>query len=125
MRSLAAAQQFGSSYEVDPDYDRAMHEQDSTDEKVQQLTSVYRDLLTTIDEDVERAGLKKTPERAAKAIWYFTKGYRQNLSGQSCRSSCFFTVRAASGLMRVHFARRSTILSRLVSKAPIRTLAAA
>ena len=78
MRALVSAHQFGSSYEVDQDYDGA----DNTPEaaaKITELASVYRSLLTTIDEDVDRQGLKKTPERAAKAILYFTKGYRQHL----------------------------------------------
>lgn len=81
MRTLLAAHQFGSSYEVDPDYDQIMNGEES-EEKIQQLATVYRNLLTTINEDVDRQGLKKTPERAAKAIWYFTKGYRQDLSGK-------------------------------------------
>lgn len=81
MRTLIAAHQFGSSYEVDEDYDQTMNG-DESEEKVQQLTTVYRDLLSIIDEDVDRQGLRKTPQRAAKAIWYFTKGYRQNLGGE-------------------------------------------
>lgn len=81
MRTLISAHQFGSSYEVDEDYDQTMNGEES-EQKVQQLTTVYRELLATIDEDVDRQGLKKTPERAAKALWYFTKGYRQNLSGE-------------------------------------------
>lgn len=81
MRTLISAHQFGSSYEVDEDYDHIMNDEES-EEKVQQLSSMYRDLLTTIDPDPNRQGLMKTPERAAKAIWYFTKGYRQDLKGQ-------------------------------------------
>lgn len=81
MRTLISAHQFGSSYEVDQHYDQTMNGEES-EEKVQQLAVVYRDLLAIIDEDVDRQGLKKTPERAAKAIWYFTKGYRQNLNGK-------------------------------------------
>ena len=81
MRTLIAAHQFGSSYEVDEDYDQTMNGE-ASEQKVQQLATVYRELLATIDEDVDRQGLRKTPERAAKAIWYFTKGYRQNLSGK-------------------------------------------
>lgn len=55
---------------------------DVSEEKVEKLSSVYRDLISTIDEDVDRQGLKKTPIRAARALWFFTRGYRQNLSGQ-------------------------------------------
>lgn len=54
---------------------------DVGEEKVEKLSSVYRDLIATIDEDVDRQGLRKTPIRAARALWFFTRGYRQNLSG--------------------------------------------
>jgi len=79
MKTLISAHHFGSSYEVDEDYDEDMTTHPEAAEKIQQLSTVYRGLLSTIDEDIDRQGLKKTPERAAKAIWYFTKGYRQNL----------------------------------------------
>ena len=38
--------------------------------------------ITTIYEDVDRQGLRKTPIRAARALLFFTRGYRQNLSGE-------------------------------------------
>ena len=44
-----------------------------------QLTKSYYDIIRSVGEDTEREGLLKTPERAAKAISYFTKGYHQNL----------------------------------------------
>ena len=79
MRALISAHQFGSSFEVDEHYERDENGPE-TAAKIEELTSVYRTLLTSIDEDIERDGLRKTPERAAKAIWFFTKGYRQNLN---------------------------------------------
>jgi len=39
----------------------------------------YRQLLRHVGEDPLRQGLLKTPERAAKALLYFTKGYEENL----------------------------------------------
>lgn len=39
----------------------------------------YRMLLTSLGEDPNRQGLLKTPERAAKAMLFFTKGYDQTL----------------------------------------------
>ena len=90
MKTLQATHQFGSSYEVDEDYDEGMAGPEAG-EKIQQLTTVYKSLLTSIDEDVDRQGLRKTPERAAKAIWYFTKGYRQNLAGQ-CQCHDFISL---------------------------------
>lgn len=43
------------------------------------MASAYRLLLTSLGEDPNRQGLLKTPERAAKAMLYFTKGYDQSL----------------------------------------------
>ena len=44
-----------------------------------QLVNSYYDIIRSVGEDTEREGLLKTPERAAKAISYLTKGYHQNL----------------------------------------------
>ncbi|CAJ0582603.1 unnamed protein product, partial [Mesorhabditis spiculigera] len=46
---------------------------------VQQMANCYRTILSQVGEDVERQGLLKTPERAAKAMMTFTQGYEQNL----------------------------------------------
>ncbi|CAK1549124.1 unnamed protein product [Leptosia nina] len=43
------------------------------------MANSYRLLLTGLGEDPEREGLLKTPERAAKAMLFFTKGYDQSL----------------------------------------------
>ena len=73
---------YGSSYEIDDDYDDPGEVNPEKDIVVKQLASVYHNLLSTIGEDPSRQGLKKTPERTAKALWYFTKGYRQKLEGK-------------------------------------------
>ncbi|XP_011206854.2 GTP cyclohydrolase 1 isoform X2 [Bactrocera dorsalis] len=44
-----------------------------------ELSRSYRLLLSGLGENPERQGLLKTPERAAKAMLFFTKGYDQNL----------------------------------------------
>lgn len=41
----------------------------------------YRMLLSSLGEDPSRQGLLKTPERAAKAMLFFTKGYDQSIEG--------------------------------------------
>lgn len=49
------------------------------DEKVtQNLTKIYKDVLTNLGEDPTREGLLKTPERVAKAQQFLTQGYTQN-----------------------------------------------
>jgi GTP cyclohydrolase IA len=42
-----------------------------------ELENNYRNILKLIGEDPDREGLKKTPQRAAKALLYFTKGYQE------------------------------------------------
>ena len=52
-----------------------MSEQDSIDS----MTQSYRDIIDALGEDSEREGLVDTPMRAAKAMHFITKGYRENL----------------------------------------------
>lgn len=43
------------------------------------LKDIYRNLLIEINEDVNRDGLIKTPERAAKALEYLVSGYNRDI----------------------------------------------
>ena len=43
------------------------------------IANAYRDLLQSVGEDVDREGLQRTPDRAARALEFLTQGYRQNL----------------------------------------------
>lgn len=43
------------------------------------IAIAYRELLEGIGEDVDREGLRRTPDRAARALEFLTQGYRQNL----------------------------------------------
>jgi GTP cyclohydrolase IA len=43
------------------------------------MHELYKQILEKIGEDVNRDGLRGTPERAAKALSYLTKGYRESL----------------------------------------------
>ncbi len=43
------------------------------------LAELYRQLLIEIGEDPDREGLAKTPERAARALRDFTRGYQQDV----------------------------------------------
>lgn len=53
--------------------------QDS-DEIIEEIAGHYAEIIRLIGEDPEREGLKDTPMRAAKAMYYLTRGYRQNIS---------------------------------------------
>lgn len=43
------------------------------------MQDLYRNLLVSIGEDPTREGLLKTPERAAKAFRFLTKGYKEDI----------------------------------------------
>ncbi|CAD5123047.1 DgyrCDS11425 [Dimorphilus gyrociliatus] len=47
---------------------------------VAEMSAAYKNLLVSIGEDPGRQGLLKTPDRAAKAFLYFTRGYDEKIS---------------------------------------------
>ena len=49
--------------------------------RVIDMADSFKNILERLGEDPQRQGLLKTPERAAKAIMYFTKGYEENIAG--------------------------------------------
>lgn len=50
-----------------------------TGERIDKLAGAVKTILECIGEDPEREGLLGTPERYAKAMMYFTKGYEENV----------------------------------------------
>lgn len=51
------------------------------EERIRQLATHYEAILRLVGEDPHREGLKDTPARAAKAMMYITRGYRQDIDG--------------------------------------------
>ncbi|KAK9882228.1 hypothetical protein WA026_019743 [Henosepilachna vigintioctopunctata] len=49
------------------------------EQKLPELTDAYKTIISSLGEDAEREGLLKTPERASKAMMFFTKGYQQTV----------------------------------------------
>ncbi len=43
------------------------------------MEDIYRSLLRSIGENLDREGLRATPKRAARAFEFLTKGYRQDI----------------------------------------------
>ncbi|VDM31353.1 unnamed protein product [Hydatigera taeniaeformis] len=48
--------------------------------RLDQLSEAYANILSAVGENIQRPGLLRTPERAAKALLYFTKGYEERVS---------------------------------------------
>ncbi len=56
--------------------------EDQEQQAFEKISSSYLSLIEAIDgEDSSRQGLLKTPDRAAKAMLYFTKGYKETVGG--------------------------------------------
>lgn len=49
--------------------------------RLEDLSSAVRCMIKGVGEDPDREGLLKTPERAAKAFMFFTKGYEEDVQG--------------------------------------------
>lgn len=53
----------------------------SDDFIAKEMAVQYKKIIEHLGEDPSRQGLLKTPERAAKAMMFFTKGYKENIAG--------------------------------------------
>ena len=61
--------------------ERLSRDGSALDEKnLDRIANAYRELLEAVGEDLDREGLRRTPERAARALEFLTQGYRQDLS---------------------------------------------
>lgn len=52
------------------------------------MEKIFKQLLQSIGEDINREGFRKTPERAARAFKELTKGYQENI-GQVINDAIF------------------------------------
>jgi GTP cyclohydrolase I len=60
--------------------ERLMRETNRLAEKdLDRIAKAYGDLLQSVGEDLDREGLRRTPDRAARALEFLTQGYRQDL----------------------------------------------
>lgn len=50
------------------------------EERMEKLAGAVNTILECLGEDADREGLLKTPQRYAKALMFFTKGYEETLS---------------------------------------------
>ncbi|PYJ44881.1 MAG: hypothetical protein DME85_14175, partial [Verrucomicrobia bacterium] len=66
-------------------YDRDLEERFTREsnrlgeKELDRIAKAYRELLHSIGEEVDREGLRRTPDRAARALEFLTQGYRQDL----------------------------------------------
>jgi GTP cyclohydrolase I len=50
------------------------------DKELDRIANAYREVLDAVGEDLDREGLRRTPDRAARALEFLTQGYRQDLN---------------------------------------------
>ena len=70
-------QRSNSDLEVEERFTRGGNRLRESD--LDRIADVYRELLQRVGEDTDREGLRRTPDRAARALEFLTQGYRQNL----------------------------------------------
>jgi GTP cyclohydrolase I len=49
------------------------------EKELDRIAQAYRELLQGVGEDLDREGLRRTPDRAARALEFLTQGYRHDL----------------------------------------------
>lgn len=77
--------------------------------RIEKISGAVRTILECIGEDPNREGLLKTPERYAKALMFFSKGYEESVTRKDTNGHWqhLFSIRH-SGLGHGYFIRCST-----------------
>lgn len=60
--------------------DRKEEDADAAGLRVQRIAGAVKTILTELGEDCDREGLLETPERYARAMLFFTKGYEESIT---------------------------------------------
>lgn len=61
---------------------REKDSRDSDSDKLSHIEDAYSTILSELGEDAGREGLVRSPLRAAKAMQFLTKGYRETVQGK-------------------------------------------
>lgn len=56
---------------------------------IRKIAAHYEEIMRLIGEDTSREGLRKTPLRAARALWFATTGYRAEHPADTMRKALF------------------------------------
>ena len=71
---------------------KSTEEKKLAEEKLEVLSESFRKTIEALGEDSKRDGLQNTPERAAKTLCFLTKGYEQNIQGESVICMLVITI---------------------------------
>ncbi|AQZ12208.1 FOL2 (YGR267C) [Zygosaccharomyces parabailii] len=68
---------------------RAEEDESQEQERIKRISGAVKTILEELGEDVTREGLMDTPERYAKAMLFFTKGYQTNIMDDVIKNAVF------------------------------------
>lgn len=68
---------------------RAQETPEEEQQRIDRIASAVKTILTELGEDVTREGLLDTPQRYAKAMLFFTKGYHTNIRNDVLKNAVF------------------------------------
>lgn len=69
--------------------ERLKDSEEEQEARLKRISNAVSTILTELGEDISREGLLNTPERYAKAMLYFTKGYQENILTEVINNAVF------------------------------------